>query len=408
MNQLLSFIKKELLILSRDLHGLLLLFIMPTIFILIMTFALQNQYGNDNDIHIDYYLVNLDGGKLSQKLTALIKQSGDFQPLTMLSNEQTMRSNVASDKAKFLIIINDDFKQRLKDVKTAVQLESAPSTAPAVVKLMESKLISGLSRLYMQLKLLELSPGSYENLDNDEELASNEAERSIDSLNSYDLIQSKSLYNGSKTRPSSVQQNVPAWLLFAMFFIAIPISTTSIGERQQGTLNRLHSIGVEPLTMILGKMIPYSMINLLQVILMLLVGLYLVPALGGERLQLGNSFAGLAVISICVSLAAVSFGLFVAQLAKTTEQATIFSGIANILMAAVGGVMVPRFVMPQVMQDASIISPMAWGLDGFLDILLRNGTVLDVLPEAGSLLLFALVLLIFSISLSRQHLNRKL
>lgn len=391
MNQLRYFIQKELLLLSRDLHGLLLLFVMPAIFILIMTFALQSQYDDKSDITIEYYLVNHDGGPLSQELVEALTQSDNFQQLPPLIDEKAMRADVALDHAKFLIIIEDDFEQLLTDVETTVQLESAPATTPMLSRIMESRLINEISRLYLQESLATLM------------IESGDDTNPLDEVDGNDFINTLSLYGDGQQRPSSVQQNVPAWLLFAMFFIAIPISTTLIGERQQGTLARLRTMGVAHHTLLLGKLIPYLFINLLQVLTMLLLGIYLVPALGGEQLIMGGSLSGLAIISGCASLAAVSYGLLIAQLANTTEQATIFAGVSNIIMAAIGGVMVPRFLMPEVMQDLSVLSPMAWGLDGFFDILLRSGSIYDVLPEAGALLSFALVLLTLSVLLSTRR-----
>jgi ABC-2 type transport system permease protein len=75
---------------------------------------------------------------------------------------------------------------------------------------------------------------------------------------------------------------------------------------------------------------------------------------------------------------------------SSSEQATIFTGAANLLMAALGGIMVPRFLMPPLMQSLSACSPMAWGLDGFLDVFLRQGGVAMAAPEALKLCLFGL------------------
>jgi len=77
------------------------------------------------------------------------------------------------------------------------------------------------------------------------------------------------------------------------------------------------------------------------------------------------------------------------------------------LLGAIGGVMVPKFVMPEVMQNFADISPMSWGLEGFLDILLRRGTVMDVLNESIALTLFGLVSLLIAgvIFTSKQRKN---
>ncbi|WP_439133125.1 ABC transporter permease [Pseudomaricurvus sp.] len=388
MNQLLNFVVKELRLLKRDLHGLLLLFAMPALFILIMTFALQNQYASNQNIDIEYYLLNKDNNTSSQKFVEQIEQLSNFERLHSAQSEEVVRAEVARDGAKFLIIIQPDFEQKLSENGKPVSLETAPGVTPVLAQLVEAQLQQKLNELFLAKALSD---------------SLNEPDLT-DDIKSGNFINTRSLYGSGNVQPSSVQQNVPAWMLFAMFFIAIPLSTTLINERQQGTLDRLRTMEFPRHLMLLGKLIPYFCINLLQVVIMLLIGVYLVPALGGDSLHLGNSPSGLALISVCASLAAVAYALLVAEVANTIEQATIFSGICNIIMAAIGGVMVPRFIMPPVMQTLSDASPMAWGLDGFFDILLRNGTLMDVMPEAAALLGFALAMLALSAwaSLRRQ------
>lgn len=380
MNRLRHFVLKELRLLQRDLHGLLLLFAMPALFILIMTFALQNQYNNNQNLDIAYYLINADEGETSRKLAEQIGELDSLQRLPGEEDENTLRAKVAKDQAKFLILIRPGFDENLRQNQDPVVLEVAPSVTPVTAQLVESQLQQQLNELFLAQLLTEAL----------------EQPELADSIRSADFVKTVSLYGDGEQQPSSVQQNVPAWMLFAMFFIAIPLSTTLINERRQGTLDRLQTMEFPRYLMLLGKIIPYLGINLLQVVIMLLIGVYLVPALGGDSLQLGNSYPALALMALCASLAAVSYALLVAEVANTVEQATIFSGICNIIMAAIGGVMVPRFIMPPLMQDLSNISPMAWGLDGFFDILLRNGTIRDVLPETLALLAFAAVMLMLS------------
>ena len=203
--------------------------------------------------------------------------------------------------------------------------------------------------------------------------------------------------------PSAVQQSVPAWLVFSMFFIVIPISNTFISERGQGTLMRLKSMNVSQFSLIMGKMIPYLLINAIQVVIMIAIGVYVVPLFGGTALTLGVSLGGLILIALTVSFSAISLALLIASLARTTEQATTIGGVLNIIFGALGGIMVPKFVMPGFMQDLANLSPMSWGLEGFLDIFLRNGSVSDVLPESLSLFIFGVIMLTLTVILLRRQ-----
>jgi len=380
MDVMTALIRKELLLLARDPHGLLLLFVMPAVFVLIMTFALQNQYAMSQEVELDFYLLNEDGSGLS---SAFARQLAAASPLNRVETEadwQEMQVLAQADEVKFLVRVKPGFDSLLKDRKPAVEVLLSPGTSPVFASVAEARVAELLNRLYLRYRLASL-PGVQSTLD----------------AQASDMVEARSLYDNSGEFPSSVQQNVPAWLLFAMFFIAVPLSTTLINERQQGTLLRLRSMGIGPVRLLAGKVIPFFIVNLLQVVFLFLIGLYLVPAMGGDQLTLGENPEGLVLVSVAASLAAVCYALLVAQIASTIEQATIVSGVLNIIMAALGGVMVPRFLMPEVMQEIGNYSPMSWGLDGFFDILLRNGTVTDVLPEVGALLGFAVLMLCLAV-----------
>ena len=138
--------------------------------------------------------------------------------------------------------------------------------------------------------------------------------------------------------------------------------------------------------------------------LMLLAGRTLVPWLGGEELALPARWDLLAAVAASTSLAAIGWGLLVAVCARTMEQATVIGGVGNILAAALGGIMVPRFVMANTMQAWVDLSPMAWALDGFHAVILRQGSAADILAPCLKLLLLAAVL--FASALWAHHRHR--
>ena len=167
---------------------------------------------------------------------------------------------------------------------------------------------------------------------------------------------------------------------------------------------RLRSMNVSRLFLIVGKMVPYLFVNAIQVVIMIAIGRYIVPLFGGTALLPGSSFGGLVLISASVSFGAIALALFIATVARTTEQATTIGGVLNIIFGALGGVMVPTFVMPLFMQKLANLSPMSWGMEGFLDIFLREGGTVDVLPESLALFLFGVFMLTLTvIVLKRQR-----
>jgi ABC-2 type transport system permease protein len=166
---------------------------------------------------------------------------------------------------------------------------------------------------------------------------------------------------------------------------------------------RLKSMNVSRFYLIMGKMAPYLLINAIQVAIMIAIGVYVVPLCGGTALTMGDSVGGLVLIAASVSFSAISVALLIASIARTTEQATTIGGVLNIIFGALGGLMVPKFAMPGFMQDIANISPMSWGLEGFLDIFLRNGGVSDVLSKSLSLIILGVVMLALTVILLRRQ-----
>ncbi len=396
MTALLATIRKELRLLLRDIHGLLLLFAMPMAFILIMSLALQEQFAQHGGSRkIVALLDDQAQDDASRRAIDLLQTREAFA--WQVRDAATAQQAVSQDEAAFLLVL------RQQGDKLQANILVAPATSPQTEAIFSATVGEALSRqrveaLLRDMKMKRALAGEF-SLDDDvdeDSLAANPVSVR------YSYRQQAQDSEGG-VQPTSVQQSVPAWLVFAMFFSVVPLSNTFITERQQGTLRRLRTLPVSPLLPLIGKLLPYFVINQIQVMLMLAVGVYLMPLLGADRLTLGDSLAGLVVMAASLSLAALGYGILIAVVARTTDQATTLGGVGNILLAAIGGIMVPRFVMPDSMQRLADLSPMAWGLEGFLDLFLRNGTVRDVLPEAGSLLLFGCVTIALALALSLRR-----
>lgn len=396
MTALLATIRKELRLLLRDIHGLLLLFAMPMAFILIMSLALQEQFAQHGGSRkIVALLDDQAQDDASRRAIDLLQTREAFA--WQVRDAATAQQAVSQDEAAFLLVL------RQQGDKLQADILVAPATSPQTEAIFSATVGEALSRqrveaLLRDMKMKRALAGEF-SLDDDvdeDSLAANPVSVR------YSYRQQAQDSEGG-VQPTSVQQSVPAWLVFAMFFSVVPLSNTFITERQQGTLRRLRTLPVSPLLPLIGKLLPYFVINQIQVMLMLAVGVYLMPLLGADRLTLGDSLAGLVVMAASLSLAALGYGILIAVVARTTDQATTLGGVGNILLAAIGGIMVPRFVMPDSMQRLADLSPMAWGLEGFLDLFLRNGTVRDVLPEAGSLLLFGCVTIALALALSLRR-----
>ncbi|MCK7557341.1 ABC transporter permease [Chitinophaga sedimenti] len=192
---------------------------------------------------------------------------------------------------------------------------------------------------------------------------------------------------------NSVQHNVPAWSIFAMFFIVIPIAGNMIREREDGSLLRMKLIPGSYLQILTGKMFFFVSICVVQFYLMILVGMYVLPLLDLPKLALGRDHFASFITAISIGLAATSYGILVGTLFRTPNQALSFGAISIVILSAVGGIWIPLDIMPANIQFMGRLSPLSWGLDAINDLYLRNGGLGMILPEIGRLLAFCLVLL---------------
>ena len=200
-----------------------------------------------------------------------------------------------------------------------------------------------------------------------------------------------------KIKPNAVQHNVPAWTMFGIFFIVVPISGSLIQERHGGTLTRLFSIPVPFPILLLGKILTYVVVNLLQLGLMLWVGVFALPWFGAPALDLGHRPLLILAVGLCASLAATGFGMMLGTLVRTYEQASTVGPISIVIAAALGGIMVPVFLMPRFMQPVSAISPLRWGHEAFVDVFVRGADLAALIPNLTRLVMFFLVTLTVAI-----------
>jgi ABC-2 type transport system permease protein len=392
MTKILYILKKEFLVMGRDIHSLAVLFIMPVAFILIMSLAMRDLFETHGVNQIKILVVNQDKSDPSRAFIKTLDNLRTFSFHHMADGTAIdfIRHKMFQEDYKFALVIEKGFSLAAdRNASNPAGRQMLLLVKPSVNRQTYTILKNTFEASLAKARIANLIKGQEEML----EYAGIDIDKVMQPTD--DLIETRYV-SKSKLKfkvPTSVQQSVPAWLVFSMFFVVIPISNTFIAERNYGTLMRLQSMNISTGLLLAGKLLPFFIVNLIQVVLMILVGVYVVPLLGGDALTMGDSYGGLLLITAAVSFCSISFALLVASVAKTTEHATTIGGVCNIILGALGGIMIPKFVMPDFMQTLSVLSPMSWGLDGFLDIFLRNGNILDVMKESLLLSLIGLVML---------------
>lgn len=409
-------IKKEITLITRDTGGLVILFLMPLLLILIVTFVQDGTYRNFSKEKIAILLIDNDKDEISQKIKEHLDSSALFnivsgkegKPFT----EEMARRLVLQGKYVMAIVVpeklSSDTKLRVnQNVSRMVSLFSGMSAEETTDnKQTQAKNI----RLYfdptLQASFKETVKGVIRNMMAEVEThyIYHSLEEYMEAEDSIGIDQQSIVFEeispkstDEKIIPNSVQHNVPAWALFAIFFIVIPLSTNIIKEKTQGTGLRVFT-SPQPYSLFLtGKIMVYIVVSLIQFVLMLLVGLYIFPLMGLPSLMVTGKITLLAVMAAASGLSAIALGVLLGTLAKTQEQAAPLGATITVILAAIGGVWIPVFAMPHTMQTIAKISPMNWGLQGFYDILLRDGSCSAIAPEIGLLLAFSAICFCISI-----------
>lgn len=362
---------KELKLLTRDLHGLAVLFLMPTLFILIMSLAMQNAFGGGNGPVLTVAVDARDSGAVAEHVIEQLRANPIIR-IVVADAAHDFRLQLPAGFGQQLLQAPDDPNHAL------LAWTSEPTVLPQARAAFRGALLTAVTRAQSTAIITDAEQRRGTDLSRLRRLT-DAARWNIDAR-----------VGTGKSMPSAVQQSVPGWLVFAMFFVVVPLSSVIIIEREQGTDLRLRALQLPAWKLLFSRLPPYFLLNMLQLAAMLAVGIWLVPVFGGEALTLGAYPGALLGVAGATSLAAIGLALLVATVAKTSVQAFALGGTLNLVFAALGGIMVPKMVMPVGMQQLAAVSPMSWALEGFWDILLRGGSLLDAAAKCGTLIAFGL------------------
>ncbi|MWB93874.1 ABC transporter permease [Flavobacterium sp. GA093] len=402
---------KEFLLLKRDLGGLIILFIMPLVLVITVTLIQDSSFKTISDNKIPILLVDKDKGAVSKTVFDNLEKSKLFSVVTQIDNqpitEAIAQEAVNKGKYQLAIVIPEKLSvdlqakinQNVEKIVSSMGFTDsvAPAPTPKIIKQKEVKLyfdpavqmsfknavMSSIDKMISQIETQSIYTTFQKQLG--EESTQFEQKSFITFKEIIPKI------NNKEVKPNSVQHNVPAWTLFAIFFIVIPLSINIVKEKSQGTFVRLLTNPVSNLIVIIGKTITYSAICMIQFYMMVAVAIFLFPHIGLPSLNIEGHLILMSVVALFSGFAAIGFGILLGTIANTQEQSAPFGATSVIILAAIGGIWVPVFAMPTIMQIIAKSSPMNWGLEAFYDVLLRNVSFLEIIPKISLLFLFFII-----------------
>lgn len=182
-------------------------------------------------------------------------------------------------------------------------------------------------------------------------------------------------------RANSSAGQLITWVFIPLF----GISALFAYERQQGTLRRLLTTPSHKATFLLGTISGQVAMALIQMLLLVGFGVLVM------KLNWGREPLALFIMLLSSALAAAAFGTTMGTFVKTEGQASGLSIMFGMVMALMGGCWYPLELFPSAIQSAVKVLPTTWAMQGMLDLVLRGKGLVDILPEAGVLLGFAVV-----------------
>jgi ABC-type multidrug transport system permease subunit len=186
------------------------------------------------------------------------------------------------------------------------------------------------------------------------------------------------------------QTLVPSYTVMFAFALLVVVGWLFVSERRRGTLKRLRAAPVTRTQVLLGKFLPCLILAALQGLFLLIAGkLVFGMRWGPDTWPMAKQIAWLLPVVLTTAFAAMGLSLFVAALVKTEMQVAIYGSVLVMALGLVSGCLWPREQMPENAKQVSLVTPHAWALDAYKQLLVNPD------PNTGLVLTSCLVLVGF-------------
>lgn len=197
---------------------------------------------------------------------------------------------------------------------------------------------------------------------------------------------------------SLIGYQAAATAVMFLLFMASGAGGALLDEQESGTLERLLSSRLSMTQLLGSKWLFVTLLGVVQVTVMFLWG----AAFFGLKLFTAKHLAGFAVMTVATAGAAAAFGLVLATLCKSRGQLGGISTIVILMMSALGGSMIPRFLMSESMQRIGYATFNAWALDGYRKVFRYGASITELGPQVGVLVGLAVVFFVAARTLARR------
>jgi ABC-type multidrug transport system permease subunit len=372
-----SIFRKEIIQLLRDPYLVMFIIALPVVQLLVTGLAVQRDLK-----HIPTVVANYDKRSASQELLKDFEHSSLFDLQYVLSDEQVM-AKIRKGNYRVGIIIPPDYSEKALSGSQSPQINIiVDGTQGTIAK----TIVDGANQIVMKhnQKLLNhsIAGGGFS---------------SDDSLLPGVAMRAKVLYN---PKMSSAYFLVPAILAIVMHMLTILFTSFAIvRERESGTLEQLMVTPVRVTDLMLGKVLPYAFIGLLDMLLTLGVMVWFF------NISITGSFWFLCFASILFIMCSLGIGLLISILCQTQVQAiqlTVAIFLPSLLLT---GFVFPLEPMPWFIKVISYSLPLTYYLEIIRGVVIKGIGGMELWFQTAVILVMAVIMLSTSILRFNKQIN---
>jgi len=398
--------KKDLKLYFSDKRAVLLTFLVPILLITLFAFAFGGiGGGSSNAKPIELLVSDMDNSSDSRSvITSLDALSG----LTLIQKETDEATDlIRRGKYVGVLIFEKGFQDSINKGNSlpmelkydaAREIEMGMLQSVLMENLMSTvgkKSIKAKMNSYFEENFSGMPKTMKEKIFNDMDSGIGGISASLD--NNLSLKMTSVIKESTKKGNLGLIQAVAGTAIMMLLFSIAGIGGGLLDEKEAGTLKRLLYSPLKTTDILFGKMAAALVLAILQLVVMFIFSWL---AFG---LPLFKNITALILMILTTAFAVSSFGMFLVAVAKTRQQLQGLSTIIILVMSAIGGSMVPLFVMPAIMQKIAVVSINYWGIQGFYDIFWRNLPLTDILLKMGVLVGIGLVITVISVKLFKKN-----
>jgi ABC-2 type transport system permease protein len=398
---MLKLFKKDLKLFFHDQRSVILTFLLPLILITLFAFAYGGAGGFDGRSEpVSLLVSDMDQTNTSKEIIHKIDSLDDIRIFE--SDPLKAKELIIKGKYPSALIIYKGFSDSLEAGKaTSVELIYDRSREMEISILQQNLIRTLMSstneiiiRKNVEKYIQELFPDDDNDISQDILRAVTKNGINEDAIKWTPVVGIK-----NDTKLGLIQAVAGTAILMLLFSVA-GVGTSILEEKENGTINRLLYSPLKGSTILYSKMLFAFFISVLQLTVMFLF------AWLAFKMDLSVNIPALILMITATSFAVSSLGIFLAAVAKTRQQAQNLSTILILVMSAIGGSMIPLFIMPSILQKIALLSVNYWGIQGFYDIFWRLLPLEAILPKILILLSIGLVLTFSSIRLFKKRIMK--